>query len=383
MASVITRLAFLTTEAAAAQIRATKLVNTAAICPVAHACSRLVLFGFLSDPGAGATCSQDNEVFADNGCRIAAPRRLSDQAGREGTMNDENDSPTGEGRKDGAEAVADGTSGVDGINADDEYVNLKDELSPEEQAAQFRLQTEIFRELEEQWEHKQRPPETGHKPWLEDSPKAREHAKRLDEAALAQRLKMLAGEAEELLATGKLVVGEDEDMCLFVLKDSNRPAFVARVHKALEALTGVTTPGARSRRVVEAVKSVGSRPLAEQLHALWCNAYLQSEGKTEEDLKQARWNWRHYAEPVVDLVASRVEGYTPDLDAVAKRLRELPPVDPRQPEQPGPLVNALICMRHTGGRGAKQPPGAHRMEAFQKLLKALNLPAAEGTITGR
>ena len=39
-------------------MRATKLVNTAAICPVAHACSRLVLVGFLNDPGADVRSSQ-------------------------------------------------------------------------------------------------------------------------------------------------------------------------------------------------------------------------------------------------------------------------------------------------------------------------------------
>ena len=67
MASLITRLAFLTTEAAAARMRVTKLVNPAAICRVAHACPSLERAGFLNDPGADATRSQDT-------CRDASAR---------------------------------------------------------------------------------------------------------------------------------------------------------------------------------------------------------------------------------------------------------------------------------------------------------------------
>jgi hypothetical protein len=61
VASVITRLAVLTAERTACRIRAPRPVNTASICPAAHACSRLELAGFLNDPVADAMCSRHRE----------------------------------------------------------------------------------------------------------------------------------------------------------------------------------------------------------------------------------------------------------------------------------------------------------------------------------
>lgn len=176
----------------------------------------------------------------------------------------------------------------------------------------------------------------------------------LQQAALAQRLKLEAEALERALLDPNLP------------KEERRWCF-ARVEAALPTLMGVTNDMARARVVAVAVKFVG-QTLGPDL------ASAVPAGSDEDDARERR-RVRRFEAAAMQAVIDEVERYD---ESTAQLLTQQQARD--EVKGRSLLLEAVRSVAYSPWQA--KPAGGKRNEAIARLLEALGLPSSERTIKG-